>query len=234
MANRLSQKLVLKSFITNTLYAYCIIVLFQTFLYQPFKIPSSSMEPNLRIGDYLIVKKFSYGYNHSSLPFYLNHIYLFNTNYTLSAPKRGDIIVFLSKKNDGVHYVKRIIGLPGDIIQIHDGDIYINNNRIIRKYLRSDATKYVYLEVFPNGTSHIIYQYVNDPDTHPNSTVKYIIPSNRFFVMGDNRDNSLDSRFLLEMGYINKNNILGKVQFLLTTREFLFFSSTNRILNLIK
>lgn len=234
-------------------YAFAIAILFQSFIYQPFKIPSGSMEPGLKIGDYLFVEKFAYGYNNSSLSFMLNRIRLFNKSFFFHNPQRGDIIVFLLPTDRSLHYIKRLIGLPGDKVQIKEGILYINYVPIKNEYINQRVVKdnqpnisndaKVFREVLPNGVSYRIYKTNNKQFQNYsfdyNNTPLYIVPQNHYFFMGDNRSNSVDSRFLNKVGYIHQSNILGKAKLLFWTSDFLLKSlvtklTTNRAFKQIK
>ena len=206
-------------------YALIIAVIIRSLLIQPFYIPSSSMEPNLLVGDRLFVTKFSYGYSKHSFPFsppiYPNRLFF-------SDPKRGDIIVFKTPADNRTDYIKRLIGLPGDIIQFINGDLYLNNNQVLKTLVKNDDLLYcgtqkievtTFEEKLPNGKTYLA-SYRND-FSYQNSD-KFVVPENHYFFLGDNRDCSKDSRFLSEVGYVNKINLVGKAQ-------ILFFSSDPRI-----
>ena len=195
-------------------------MIIRTFLFQPFSIPSGSMKNTLLIGDYLLVSKYSYGYSTYSLPL---NIYLFsgriiNTNQ----PKRGDIAVFKLPRDNKTNYIKRVIGLPGESIQINKGVIFINNKPIKRKLIKTFSTKnsklynkgkiYCFLETLPNGISYKILEH--NSNSSWNNTQVYEIPKNHYFMMGDNRDNSIDSRFLSLVGYVPLENFIGKARIL--------------------
>ena len=206
-------------------YALIIAVIIRSLLIQPFYIPSSSMEPNLLVGDRLFVTKFSYGYSKHSFPFsppiYPNRLFFSN-------PKRGDIIVFKTPADNRTDYIKRLIGLPGDIIQFINGDLYLNNNQVLKTLVKNNDLLYcgsqkievtTFEEKLPNGKTYLA-SYRND-FSYQNSD-KFVVPENHYFFLGDNRDCSKDSRFLSEVGYVNKINLVGKAQ-------ILFFSSDPRI-----
>lgn len=206
---------------TKTIFYAILIALFiRTFFFQPFFIPSSSMEPNLLVGDRLFVSKFTYGYSRHSFPFSLDII---SDRIFLSVPKRGDVAVFkvptgsgINDDSFGVDYIKRIIGIPGDVIMMKDGVLSINGETLKQKKLRTDKKilkngKVIELEVFLetdlSGKSYEIYNYHNDGPA--DNFDQYTVPENSFFVLGDNRDNSKDSRFV---GPIPIKNLVGKAQ----------------------
>ena len=183
------------------------------------------MESSLLVGDRLFVSKFSYGYSKHSFPFSPP---IFNKRFFFKDPSRGDVIVFKTPSDNRTDYIKRLIGLPGDIVQFRDGDLYINNNQIFKSIIKKKAFLYcgnqkinvsIFEENLPNGKKYIT-AYRNDY-TFKNSD-KYIVPENYYFFLGDNRDCSKDSRFLSDVGYVHKSNLVGKAQ-------ILFFSSDPRI-----
>jgi signal peptidase I len=194
-------------------HALIIALVIRTFLFQPFNIPSGSMEETLQIGDYLFVSKFSYGYSHYSLPLSPN---LFSGRVWASQPSRGDVVVFRLPKDDSTDYIKRVIGLPGDRIQVIRGVLNINGDPI--KYEKLD--EYVdaqrgariqrWRETLPNGVTYITAHF--DEATLANNTQVYVVPPDHYFMMGDNRDNSQDSRFLSQVGYVPFENIIGRAQ----------------------
>lgn len=186
-------------------------VLIRSFLYEPFHIPSGSMKPNLLIGDYIFVSKFSYGYSRYSFPFGLP---FFKDRIFAKQPKRGDVAVFRLPNNPDINYVKRIIGLPNDKIQIKEGVIFINDIPLKQTsdgiYKDNQTTKELQQmqeEINPNQYISILNQEKTDQD----DTGIYTVPENQYFVMGDNRDNSQDSRFLQMVGYVPAENLIGKV-----------------------
>ncbi len=211
--------------IKTLFYALVIAILIRSILLQPFYIPSSSMEPNLLVGDRLFVTKYTYGYSKHSFPFSPN---IFSGRILYSTPDRGDVIVFKTPVDNRTDYIKRLIGLPGDTIQFIDGHLYINNNQVFKNLIVSDQKIYCgnkiidvnfFQEKLPNGkTFNTVYR---SDITYKNSD-KFIVPENHYFFLGDNRDCSKDSRFLSSVGYVHEDNLVGKAQ-------FLFFSSDYRI-----
>ena len=210
----------------KTLFYALIIALFiRSLFFQPFYIPSSSMEPNLLIGDRLFVSKYSYGYSRHSFPFSPN---IFNGRVLESLPKRGDVIVFKTPADNRTDYIKRLIGLPGDSIQIINEDLYLNNKKIERNKIEKSFTVYcgdevvnanLFEEILPNGKKYLAAYRKSGTMTNSD---KYIVPKNHYFFMGDNRDCSKDSRFLSSVGYVNFNNLIGKA-------EIIFFSNDKNI-----
>lgn len=198
------------------IYAILIAVVIRTFAYEPFKIPSESMLPTLKIGDYLFVSKFSYGYSRHSFPFSLGP---FSGRIPEGAPTRGDVAVFKKPIGEAVDYIKRIVGLPGDRIQVKGGALYINDVAITREKIADyeDVDKYgnhrritQYRETMPNGASYMTLDYRTN--SYADNTGVYTVPPGHYFAMGDNRDNSQDSRFLNDVGFIPAENFVGRAE----------------------
>ena len=216
--------------IKTLFYALIIAIFIRSIFLQPFYIPSSSMEPNLLVGDRLFVTKYSYGYSKHSFPFSPN---LFKGRIMFSEPKRGDVIVFKTPADNRTDYIKRLIGLPGDEIQFMDGDLYINKNQIFKTLVSTTDVIFcgnqtikvnTFEEKLPNGKK---YKATYRKEYSFQNSDKFLIPKNHFFFLGDNRDCSKDSRFLSEVGYVHKNNLVGKAQ-------ILFFSSDYRVGSILK
>ena len=225
----LSKKIIVEN-IKTLIYALIIAVIIRSLFLQPFYIPSSSMEPNLLVGDRLFVTKYTYGYSKHSFPFSPN---LFQNRFFFSEPKRGDIIVFKTPADNRTDYIKRLIGLPGDELQFINGDLYLNNNQILKSIISNDKKVYcgndkieinTFEEKLPNGTKYIAVYRKNY--SFQNSD-KFVVPKDHYFFLGDNRDCSKDSRYLTEVGYVNKNNLVGKAR-------FIFFSSDVKIGSVFK
>jgi signal peptidase I len=202
-------------------HALIIAAIIRTFLFQPFNIPSGSMKATLLVGDYLFVSKYTYGYSHYSLPYSPN---LFSGRIWASEPKRGDVVVFRLPKDDSIDYIKRVIGLPGDRIQMIRGLLHINEQPVVRERIEdfvdgdeSGRTVRVkrWRETLPNGVSYTTLDLA-DNGFYDNTEV-YTVPAGHYFMMGDNRDNSQDSRVLSLVGYVPFENIVGRA-------EIIFFS----------
>jgi len=200
-------------------HALIIALVIRTFLFQPFNIPSGSMKETLLVGDYLFVSKYSYGYSHYSLPFSPP---LFSGRIWASPPNRGDVVVFRLPREDSTDYIKRVIGLPGDRIQMIDGVLNINGVPVKRERVddfieteegaRASRVKR-WRETLPNGVSYTTLDLV-DNGFYDNTAV-YQVPEGHYFMMGDNRDNSTDSRVPPAsggVGYVPFENIIGRAQ----------------------
>lgn len=187
----------------------------RSLLIEPYNIPSSSMVPTLLIGDYLFISKYTYGYSKHSFPLSLPLIP--QGRLFASAPERGDVVVFKVPTDNKTDYIKRVIGLPGDTIQMKQGRLYINNELVERELVgveeqttESGTTRYTrYVETLPNGKKHFIYE--RSDDMRSDDTPPVLIPEGYYFMMGDNRDNSSDSRFF---GVVPFENLEGKARFL--------------------
>jgi len=204
--------------------ALIIALVFRTFLYQPFSIPTASMQSTLMIGDYFVASKWAWGFGKYSFPVPLP----FNGRIlAIGEPQRGDVAVFHNISNED--YIKRIIGMPGDRIQMREGRLYINGTMVEREEIGTatdtDSSMVtvpvtVYRETLPNGVTHTI-QEISDNQQLDN-TPEYVVPAGHFFMMGDNRDRSADSRVLSQVGYVPLDALVGKA-------EARFFSITNNI-----
>ena len=209
----------IKSNLLTLFYALVIALIIRTFLIQPFFIPSSSMEPNLLVGDRLFASKFDYGYSKHSFPFSLGPI---SNRIFSNVPDRGDVIIF-KPPHTNLDYIKRLIGLPGDRIEVQNGNLIINSNSLEYENIREDSKVLkngrvikinVLKETLPNGISYEIYNYL---DGSPgDNTKEFVVPENHYFFMGDNRDNSNDSRF---WGTVEFNRLVGKAQIIFFSTE---------------
>lgn len=210
-----------KGVVRTVAIAAAIAFTFRSFAFEPFNIPSGSMLPTLLIGDFLFVSKSSYGYSRFSLPWSLPVI---PDRILFTEPKRGDVAVFRYPANTKIDYIKRIVGLPGDRIQMKAGRLYINGTIVPRTpdgtYVEKDEHNRVtrmqrYIEELPGGVKHYILEH-SDNHVHDN-TPEYVVPEGHYFAMGDNRDNSLDSRAQKRVGFIPRQNMVGRA-------DFMFFS----------
>ena len=205
-------------------YALLIALFIRSFFFQPFYIPSSSMEPNLLIGDRLFVSKYSYGYSQHSFPFSPK---IFTGRILKKTPKRGDVVVFKTPADNRTDYIKRLIGLPGDKVQIINKDLYLNGIKVEKKQVETSLNINcggeilkvdVYEETLPNGAKYLA---VYRKDATMINSDEFIVPNDHYFFLGDNRDCSKDSRFLSSVGYVNFNNLVGKAR-------IIFFSSNKK------
>ncbi|MEQ8479381.1 MAG: signal peptidase I [Hoeflea sp.] len=192
--------------------ALLLAVIIRTLFFQPFSIPSGSMMSTLLVGDYLFVSKFSYGYSKYSIPFSPD---LFSGRIWSDEPERGDVAVFRLPSNPKLDYIKRVVGLPGDRIQIRDGVLFINGEAVERelvgnytpegRYNRGSDVP-VYRETLPNGVSYTTLDL--NENSPGDNTREFVVPEGHYFMMGDNRDNSQDSRF--DVGFVPLENFVGR------------------------
>ncbi|MFT6559397.1 MULTISPECIES: signal peptidase I [Sneathiella] len=209
--------------VRTVVYAVLIAMVIRTFAFEPFKIPSESMLPTLKIGDYLFVSKYSYGFSKHSFPFSMGP---FEGRILEDLPKRGDVAVFKKPVGEPIDYIKRIVGLPGDKLQMRDGVLYLNGKAVTRKKvddyvdrdIHGNVRRYTqYEETLPNGVSYMTIDVVKN-STADNTGV-YTVPAGHVFGMGDNRDNSTDSRFLSQVGYIPIENLVGRAEVIFYSLE---------------
>ena len=202
--------------IKTIIYAIVIAMIIRTFWFEPFKIPSGSMYPTLYVGDYLFVSKYTYGYSKHSFPWSMP---LFEGRIWTDLPERGDVIVFKYPRDNRTDFIKRVIGLPGDKIKLEHGRLYINGELVKREQtedfvLRNDfgsAERYrQYIETLPNGVKHRILE-VSDTELN-DDFMEVEVPQDMYFMMGDNRDRSDDSR--INVGFVPVENLVGKARFL--------------------
>ena len=215
----------------KTLFSALIIaILIRSILFQPFYIPSSSMEPTLLVGDRIFVSKYAYGYSKHSFPFSPN---ITNERFFSKKPKRGDLVVFKTPADNRTDYIKRLIGLPGDTIQFLNGNLFINEKQVDKLKINNlteikcgnfDLEIDTYIETLPNGIKHTtVYKKKGTLQ----NTKKFNVPLNHYFLLGDNRDCSKDSRYLDSVGYVNNINLVGKA-------KIIFFSNDTNESSLLK
>jgi signal peptidase I len=203
--------------VRTIVYALLIALVVRTFAFEPFSIPSGSMKPTLLVGDYLFVSKYTYGYSRYSFPLGLPP---FSGRIFMSMPERGDVVVFKLPTNPKVDYIKRVIGLPGETLQVKDGRLYIDGKRLGRERIddwvvkeRSGSVSRTprFIETLPGGKRHVILESMGDKGPADNTPV-YKVPEGHVFMMGDNRDNSTDSRFQHAVGFVPLENLVGKAR----------------------
>jgi signal peptidase I len=208
----------------------------RTFLYQPFNIPSGSMYPTLMVGDYLFVSKLSYGYGKYSFnfsfgipgfdPIKFGPVPIEGRVFFAAPPERGDVAVFKLPRDNETDYIKRVIGLPGDRVQMREGVLHINGEPVkkefIGDYVNSDGKAYggyptipMYRETLPNGVSYRVLDVY--PTGEADNTQEFVVPPDKYFMMGDNRDNSQDSRYSDVVGFVPYENFVGRA-------DLIFFS----------
>lgn len=228
MTNRIENDLMKRSeggigeTISVIVQALLIALVIRTVLFQPFNIPSGSLIPTLLVGDYVFVSKYTYGYSKHSIPFSPP---LFQGRIWGSEPKRGDIAVFKLPKDNETDYIKRVIGLPGDKIQMVEGLLHINGQPVKKERVQDFATADSfgratmvpqYRETLPEGVSYNVIEREGDRSYWDNTRI-YTIPPGHYFMMGDNRDNSTDSRDQTSVGFVPYENFVGR-------GEIIFFS----------
>ena len=207
--------------IKTVFYALLIAVVLRVLFFQPFTIPSASMEPNLYEGDYIVVSKWSYGYSKHSIPFSPG---VFDGRILGNAPQRGDIVVFKLPADNRTDYIKRVIGLPGDRVQMISNVLHINGSPVQDAVVRTEEVvdafgsrpAVIARETLPNGKTFLTQEF--GPDLQLDDTPVYEVPNGYYFMMGDNRDNSIDSRVAMSaggVGLVPEENLVGKAQVIL-------------------
>jgi signal peptidase I len=194
-------------------------LLIRIFLFQPFNIPAGSLKPTLLVGDYIFVSKYSYGYTRYSFPFSPPLALISGRRILASEPQRGDVVVFRLPKDPAIDYVKRVVGLPGERIRMINGLLHINGEPIKRERIEDfveteDNGRQVrvrqWRETLPNGVSHPTLDLLDNG--FYDNTKEYLVPPGHYFMMGDNRDNSTDSRVESAVGYVPFENLIGRVE----------------------
>jgi signal peptidase I len=208
--------------IKTLFFALFIALVIRSLFFQPFFIPSSSMEPNLLIGDRLFVSKYTYGYSRHSFPFSPK---ILNKRIFNKKPERGDVVVFKTPSDNRTDYIKRLVGLPGDTIQIINKDLYINGKKLKKEKIKhhknvncgnGNFSVDAYNETFPNGKKYIA---VYRKSGTMNNTDLFTVPKKNYFFMGDNRDCSKDSRYLSSVGYVKDENLVGKARVIFLSND---------------
>ncbi|WP_142846964.1 signal peptidase I [Telmatospirillum sp. J64-1] len=208
--------------VKTIVYAVLIAIFVRTVAFEPFNIPSGSMIPSLLVGDYLFVSKYSYGYSRYSLPFGLP---LFEGRIMFTPPERGDVVVFKLPTDSSKDFIKRVVALPGETVQMVGGVLHINGEPVQRRQIEDYVVRGPlggveripqYIETLPNGTEHRILEAHGDRGMMDETRV-YHVPEGHYFMMGDNRDNSQDSRYP-EVGFVPVDHLVGRA-------EVLFFST---------
>ena len=210
--------------IKTLIIALVIAIIIRSLLFQPFYIPSSSMEPTLLVGDRIFVSKYTYGFSKHSFPFSPP---VLNKRIFNSKPDYGDLIVFKTPADNRTDFIKRLIGFPGDEIQFINGELYLNKKKIIREEIKEkfqikcgkEISEVIsYMEILPNGKRYLA---VYNKTGSMMNTDKYVVPDEHYFFLGDNRDCSRDSRFLSSVGYVHEINLIGKA-------KIIFFSNDTK------
>jgi signal peptidase I len=204
---------------------FAIVMVIRTFFYQPFSIPSGSMIPTLLVGDFIFGNKIVYGYSNETFPFRFK---ILSQRLFHKDPKRGDIVIFNNPKHEHLDYIKRLVGLPGDKIQVIKGILHINGKAVELKRIEDyhtfdDENRLLvapqYLETLPGGVVHKIIKIHPLGEGHYDDTEEFTVPADHFFMMGDNRDNSIDSREQSRVGFIHKDLVMGRA-------DLIFFSTS--------
>ncbi len=212
----------LGEFVRTIIYALLIALVFRVVFFQPFSIPSGSMKSTLLVGDYLFVSKYAYGYSRYSLPFSPD---LFSGRILAKEPERGDVIVFKLPTDNATDYVKRLVGLPGDRIQVRRSVLYINGEALPQRRI-SDFSDLLpdgrmmsharFIETMPNGRSYEILNYSDHSPT--DNTQEFVVPAGHYFMMGDNRDDSMDSR-TDHVGFVPAENLIGRAEIIFLSAQ---------------
>lgn len=228
-------------FFSTLIVAILLAGIIRSFLFEPFHIPSGSMKPTLLVGDFVFVKKYAYGYSHYSFPLSIN---FFSGRIFNKSPQRGDIAVFRYPSDPSINYIKRIIGLPFDRIQMRSGKLFINDIEVSKikdsQFIDEiNGEKIIideFVETLPEGKKIHILDFTNTPQ---DNTGIYEVPAGHFFVMGDNRDNSQDSRFLDHVGFVPEENLVGQASLIFFSNaqalwKFWLWSDSIRFLRIFK
>jgi len=205
------------------LMALSIVLIVRTVVAEPYRVPTPSMVPTLLVGDQLIGTKFAYGYGKYSLP--IGELPDFDGRLFCQTPERGDVVVFRLPRDPSTTFVKRLIGLPGDRIQMRGGRLYINDALVPRRAIGTFEGDTLYVETLPassggDGREHEIIE-ISDAQQYDNTPL-YVVPQRHYFMMGDNRDNSLDSRIPPAeggVGFVPEENLVARADRLLVSSD---------------
>lgn len=205
-------------------WAVAIALVLRVIIFQPFNIPSGSMKPNLLVGDFLFVSKPAYGYSRASLIYPLTRLDV-DGRFMGRLPEQGDVIVFKNRKDNNKDYIKRLVGMPGDKITMIDGHLHINDAPVPKELVGTNRRECggrgivdvpQYQETLPNGVTYVVEECAGTRGSLDN-VGPYFVPADHYFFMGDNRDESQDSRAVSQVGYVHYDDIVGRA-------ERLFFS----------
>lgn len=202
------------------IYAVGLALVFRSLLFEPFHIPSGSMRGTLLEGDYIFVNKFSYGYSRYSFP--LGGFLPEFDRIWKTTPKQGDVIVFRKPNQPYIDYIKRLIGMPGDTVQVTDGVLYVNGQPVLRTRIEDFQDETIpgmvrnikqYIEILPNDRAYMVLDETQQGAV--DFTEAFTVPEGQYFFMGDNRDNSVDSRYMSEVGFVPEENLVGRAEIVL-------------------
>ena len=225
-----------KNTVLNEIISTILVVIFavaiRVLIFEPYYIPSGSMESTLLEGDYIFATKYSYGYSRYSIPFSPK---IFEGRVLQKNPNIGDVIIFRPPNDMDVRYIKRLIGKPGDKIEIVQNNLYINDKIVERKYVDLYVDKYGskyerYIETLPNNTSYVVLYSLTRPSNEDN--MLFYVPEGKYFFMGDNRDNSKDSRF--DIGYVPFENFIAKSQFIFFSTQYPLWLDSGSFIQRVK
>ena len=223
-------------------WALLIALVIRTVAFESYRIPSGSMYPTNHVGDFLFVNKFCYGYTKYSLLFSPN---IFSGRIFFHPPERGDVIVFRLPRDTSTDYIKRLVGLPGDRLQVKEGVLHINGDPVQLEQIgdfdlkENGVTRKIkqFVETLPNGVRHKILKSDAFGQGRMDNTVEYTVPPKHYFMMGDNRDNSVDSRYISEVGFVPEENLIGRAEvtyFSIDLDSFPFSLRFKRFFSLIR